>query len=214
MPSVAGMSSILEWRRDEGPSVLAYGFPGLWVGAGLNSQGIALTWTSANLGDKSLGARVGVPAYAMLTHLLYQKDLDSVIKEAKRNQHAGWFTFVLADGKGRIVNVEGSPNGIAVEEASARMVRIGFGSREMTKTPIEKTVKLHPRCDKMYTLLKGTEGKNTLRTMQHYFEEPKHAISVGKGTIDMMVFDTTTRTAHLSRGPNYKVDWREFRFGK
>ncbi len=214
MPSVAGMSSIVEWRRMEGPSVLAYGFPGLWTGAGLNSEGIALTWTSANLGDKSLGARVGVPAYALLTHLLYQKTLDDVIKEARRNKHAGWFTFVLADGKGRIVNIEGSPNGIAVEESKARMVRIGFGSRAMTKTPLEQAVKLHPRCDKMYTLLKSTEGKNTLRTMQEYFEQPKHQISVGKGTIDMMVFDTTTKTAYLSRGPSYQVDWREFRFAK
>lgn len=214
MPSVAGMSSIALWQRGEGPSVLSYGFPGLWTGAGVNSSGIALTWTSANLGDKSLGARVGIPSYALLTHLLYQKDLDSALAEARRNKHAGWFTFVLADGKGRIVNIEGSPQGIVIEEGKERMVRIGFGSREMTKTPPDREVKLHARCDKMLTLLKSTAGKNTLRTMQEYFEEPKHQISVGKGTIDMMVFDTTAKTAYLSRGPNYGVDWREFRFGK
>lgn len=216
MPSVAGKSAIIEWRRPtkEGPSVLAYGFPGLWVGAGLNSEGIALTWTSADLGNKATGARVGLPAYVLLTHLLYQKDLDSVIREAKRDKHAGWFTFVLADGKGRLVNIEGSPKGVNVEESQGRMVRIGFGSRAMTATPADTPVKLHPRCDKMLSLLKSTEGKNTLRTMQTYFEEPKHAISVGKSTIDMMVFDTTTRTVYLSRGPNYQTEWREFRFGK
>jgi isopenicillin-N N-acyltransferase like protein len=42
MESVFGMSSMLHWRRSEGPSVLAYAFPGLWVGAGLNSAGLAL----------------------------------------------------------------------------------------------------------------------------------------------------------------------------
>jgi hypothetical protein len=214
MQTVAGWSRIVEWRRDEGPSVLAYGFPGLPTGAGVNSAGIALTWTSANLGDKAVGARVGVPSYVLLTHLLYQKDLEGVIREAKRDKHAGWFTFVVGDGDGNLINIEGSPKGIAVEPAKGRLVRIGFGSREMTGTPAGKEVKLHARCEKMYDLLRGSAGKTTLRTMQGFFEDPKCGISVGKGTIDMMVFDTTAKTAHLSRGPSYKVAWREFKFGK
>ena len=40
----------------------------------------------------------------------------------------------------------------------------------------------------------------------------EHQISVGKSTIDMMVFNTTARTARLSRGPEYGESWREFRF--
>ena len=46
----------------EGPSLLAYAFPGLWAGAGLNSAGLALCWTSAALGEKGQGARVGIPS--------------------------------------------------------------------------------------------------------------------------------------------------------
>src|SRR5687767_10765427 len=112
MESVFGQSRVVEWKRSEGPSVLAYGFPGLWTGAGLNSAGLALCWTSADLGNKALGARVGIPAYVLLTHLLYQPDLASAIKEAQRDKHAGWFTFVLADGEGNLVNIEGSPKGV------------------------------------------------------------------------------------------------------
>jgi hypothetical protein len=41
---------------------------------------------------------------------------------------------------------------------------------------------------------------------------PVH-INVGKGTINMMVFDTTARAAYLSRGPDYKAAWRKFVFG-
>ncbi len=41
MESVAGLSSVVQWQRDEGASVLAYGFPGMPMGAGLNSAGIA-----------------------------------------------------------------------------------------------------------------------------------------------------------------------------
>src|SRR5688572_31563133 len=77
MPSVFGQSTMLHWQRDEGPSLLAYAYPGLWVGAGLNSAGLALCWTSANLGDKSLGARVGIPSYVLLAHLLYQDSLSA-----------------------------------------------------------------------------------------------------------------------------------------
>ena len=47
MTRVAGKSSVVDWQRNEGPSVLAYGYPGLPMGAGMNSQGIALCWTSA-----------------------------------------------------------------------------------------------------------------------------------------------------------------------
>ena len=56
MESVAGLSSMLDWKRAEGPSVLAYGFPGLPCGAGINSAGIALCWTSAAL-DASAARR-------------------------------------------------------------------------------------------------------------------------------------------------------------
>src|SRR5262245_10187219 len=75
METVFGMSSVLHWKRAEGPSVLSYAFPGLWVGSGLNSAGLALCWTSAALGEKGQGARVGIPAYVLLTHLLYQESL-------------------------------------------------------------------------------------------------------------------------------------------
>jgi hypothetical protein len=214
MESAFGLSWVVEWRRDEGPSVLGYGFPGLWAGAGLNSNGVAVCWTSADLGKKAQGARVGVPSYVLLAHLLYQKDLESAVREAKRDKHAGWFTFVLADGEGNLVNIEGSPRGVAVERAKGRLVRIGFGTRQMSGTPEGQAVKLHPRCEKMYDLLRGAAGKTGLRTLQGFFEDPKCGISVGKQTIDLMVFDTTARTAYLSRGPSYKVAWREFKFGE
>ncbi len=213
MTSVYGLSRIVDWRRDEGPSVLSYGFPGLWCGAGLNSAGIALTWTSAGFGEKQ-GLRVGVPSYALLTHLLYQESLEAAIKEAQRDKQAGWFTFVLGDGEGKLVNIEGSPKGVAIERSTGTLTRVGYGSRQMTATPADKPVKLHARCDKVLELTKAAEGKMDVKALQGYFADPKCGISVGKSTIDMMVFDCTHRMAHLSRGPSYETKWKEFRFGK
>ena len=210
MPSVAGLSSMVEWRREDGPSVLAYGYPGLWVGAGLNSAGLALCWTSAELGKKNQQPRVGIPSYVLLTHLLYQPSLDAVVGVAKRNRHAGWFTFVMGDGTGRLLNVEGSPERIACEEATGRLIRVGFGSREMAGEGAAR----HARCVSMDSLLDGTRAKTDLAAMKQNFGDPGREICVGKGTIDMMVFDTTLREAHMSRGPEYGESWRTYGFAE
>ena len=212
MESVAGHSSVVLWQRDEGASVLAYGFPGMPMGAGLNSAGIALCWTSANLQDHQTIPRVGLPSYVLIAHLLCQKDLDGVIRAANQNKHAGWFTFVVADGDGNLVNIEGSPGGITVERAKERLVRVSYGTRQMTGTSAGASVELHPRCRKMYELLGSSAGENDLERLQQYFTHPEYEICAGKATIDMMVFDTTARVAYLSRGPGYRVAWREFRF--
>jgi hypothetical protein len=213
MQSVAGKSRVTEWRRTEAPSVLAYGFPGMPLGAGLNAEGIALCWTSADLGAKGQTPRVGIPSYMLIAHLLAQKDMDSVVREARKNKHAGWFTFVVADANGRLVNIEGSPERVVVEETEGRLARVAYGSREMVGAKPEAPVPLHERCQLMYDLLRESQGKNDLSRLQDYFADPTYKINVGKNTIDMMVFDTTARTAYLSRGSSYKVAWRAFVFG-
>lgn len=212
MQTVAGKSSVLEWRREEGASVLAYGFPGMPFGAGMNEHGIALCWTSAALETQGVSPRVGLPSYVLIAHLLSQKDLDSVIRIAQRDRQAGWFTFVMADGKGHLVNIEGSPNGVAIEQSTSSVVRVGYGTPQMQSTRPNGAPAQHPRCERMCRLLEGSRGRNGQDMLQRYFSDPKHEISEGKATIDMMIFNTTARTATLSRGPDYAEAWREFRF--
>ena len=212
MQSVFGLSSILHWKREEGPSLLSYAFPGLWVGAGLNSAGLALCWTSADLGNKALGARVGIPAYVLLAHLMYQESLEAVEQEARRAKNAGWFTFVMADGEGRLCNIEGSPQALAVERSKGRLARVSFGTRQMTGTAEGAQVPLHPRCVQMNKLLAGSAGKTDLAAIQHFFEDAGCGICAGRSTIDMMVYNATRREAWLSRGPEYGIDWKRFTF--
>jgi isopenicillin-N N-acyltransferase-like protein len=215
MQSVAGKSAVVEWRRANAPAVLAYGFPGMPTGAGLNSQGIALCWTSAALGeDKGLPPRVGIPSYALIAHLLSQPDMDAVIREARKDRHAGWFTFVMSDAAGNLVNIEGSPRGVEVHRTTRRLVRVGYGTATMTGTASGADVPLHDRCQKLYGLLDATAGRNDLPRLQSYLGEPTYGINVGKSTIDMMVFDTTARAAHLSRGTSYAPGWRKYSFSK
>jgi hypothetical protein len=213
MESVAGKSRVSEWRRTDGVSVLAYGYPGMPIGAGVNSAGIALCWTSAALGTDSQTPRIGVPSYILIAEILAQRDLDSVIRLVEKNKHAGWFTFVIADGEGNLLNIEGSPDRVVVERHDERFARVLYGSAEMTATSPGQRGPLHARCQTMYDLLEKSAGKNDLACLQDYFSDPVHSINMGPATIDMMVFDTTARRAYLSRGSSYKLGWREFGFG-
>ena len=63
----------------------------------------------------------------------------------------------------------------------------------------------------MYDLHAESSGKIDAKTFQRWYEDTGCGISE-KGTIDMMIFDTTARTAYVSRGPHYHVAWQRFGF--
>ena len=217
MPSVYGLSSMLLWRRpeDEGPSVLAYSYPGLWTGAGMNSAGVALCWTSGP-DEGSAGPRVGIPSYVLIAQMLYQPTLEAALAEAKRAKQAGWFTFVLADGEGNLANAEGSPKDSACETGRGHLARAYFGSRKMTGTAEGQAVQYHPRCRRMYELLDGKKGRLDRAALQGLFgthgSEGKEAICVHPNTLDAMLFDCTCREAWVTRGPACSGRWKRFGF--
>jgi isopenicillin-N N-acyltransferase-like protein len=216
MECVYGRSSMLLWKRPEGPSLIAYSYPGLWVGAGLNAAGVALCWTWGDTrGIK--GPRVGIPSYVLIAQMLYQDTLRDAVAEARRATHAGWFTFVLADGKGQLANVEGTPEKLAVEMTRGHLARADFGSREITGTPEGKPIKLHAQCQRMCALLAGKQGELDRATLQGFFGDHKSTVCKHPGdkggfTIDSMLFNCTTREAHVSRGPGCLGRWKTFGF--
>jgi isopenicillin-N N-acyltransferase-like protein len=211
MESVTGLSQMLLLKRSEGPSVISYSYPGLWVGAGLNSEGLALCWTSG-LGMGIAGPRVGIPTYVLIAHLLYQKSLKAALEEARRARHAGWFTFVLADGEGNLANVEGTPERMVVETGRAHMARVYYGSREMTGTGKDSAVKYHPQCRRMLDLLEGSKGELDRARLQSFFGDHQSTICKHFGTLDSMLFDCTKREAYVSRGPGCSGRWKTFAF--
>jgi hypothetical protein len=158
--------------------------------------------------------RVGLPAYVLLAHLMYQPDLDAVRQAARRNRHAGWFTFVMGDGEGRLLNVEGSPDGVTCQDSRGQLLRVGFGTHERTGTPAGETVALHARCTSMQRLLEQQPGTYDRAALQATLSDPEAGICVGPATIDLMVYDTARRQAFLSRGPDYGVSWQQFQFSQ
>lgn len=123
MESVYGTSSILHWKRPEGPSLLAYSFPGLWTGAGLNTAGLALCWHTGSGDGKE--PRAGIPAYVLIAQILYQDTLKGAIEEIRRATHAGWFVFLIGDEHGNHATVRGTPKNLdVVPDAKANGGRI------------------------------------------------------------------------------------------
>ena len=64
----------------------------------------------------------------------------------------------------------------------------------------------------MVRLLDTDRRQLDLAKLQGIFADPNCKICQGKGTIDMMVWDCTTRTAHVSRGSSWGATWRSFTF--
>jgi isopenicillin-N N-acyltransferase like protein len=211
MTRLYGLSRVLLWKRPEGPSVISYAYPGLWIAAGMNSAGIALCWTSTP-GEGIPGPRVGLPSYVLIAEMLYQDTLDAAVEAARRSGHAGWFTFVLADGQGRLANVEGSPREMAVQWGRGHMARVYFGTAQMTHTPPGKPIKRHPQCQRMLDLLAGSKGRLDRPTLQGFFGDHESTICKHYGTLDSMLFNTARREAYVSRGPGCSGRWRRFTF--
>lgn len=221
MESVYGLSQMLLWKRPEGPSLLAYAYPGLWVGAGLNSAGIALCWTwGEKLGIKA--PRVGIPSYVLIAQMLYQDSLKAAIEEARRAQHAGWFCFVLADGKGQLANVDGTPEKLVVEMPKGNTARASYACKE-----ILGDTKMLGQCSRMYDLLVEKKGKLDRAQLQGLFTDHKemkksngewdglickHPGYKGGFTVDSMLFNCTTREAQVQRGPGCSNRWKKFTF--
>lgn len=208
MPSAFGRSRMLLWQRGNGPSVLAYGFPGLPIGAGVNSEGIAFVWNSANSPEGRI--RTGIPSYTLLTHLLYQPTLDDIVAESRRARNAGLFTFMFANAQGRMVSIEGDGNRIVVEEVSggAFARHCNLGTRAFTKTPPGlKTPIPDGRCRKIFDLATTTQHPIRIRDLQRFLADPKLGIDHGTLTIDLMIFDCQQKTATISRGQHYGVHW-------
>ena len=88
-------------------------------------------------------------------------------------------------------------------------------------TSSNATLRLQPPCDQAVLFLTAARGpeqkpdseRYSVR-LQEYSADPQHRINEGMSTIDLLVFDTTKRVAHLSRGTSYRLEWRTFTFSE
>jgi hypothetical protein len=218
--SRAGLGYMLCWRRPEGPSLLAYSYPGLWIGAGMNSAGLGLTWVSVTPKPEDHGGpAIGLPSYVLVAHLLYQSKFEDVMREMRRVPRAGWFEFVVGDARGNLACFEASPTELGVQVGRGWIARDGpFRIPKMwtasTSNLLNRVAALG-HYEHATALLQQGVGKIDAAYIERMFEEPDNGICLNTNfgaTLDMMIFDVTAREAYVSRGPLYGVDWKRFTF--
>jgi isopenicillin-N N-acyltransferase like protein len=221
-----GRSSMLLWQRPEGPSVLSMHYPGQWIWCGMNSAGIGLCGTAAEVSKKDVpGPAIGIPWYVMAAQILYQDTLPAAVEEVRRARQAGWSTLVLANADGDLANVEYTPRKTVVETTRGHMARVDFGSRAMLGATDPQ-----PRCLRAYELLAGSQGRIDRAALQRFYGDHTDFADAkpqrpgpwvgrspicqhlkGSGTLDVTLFNCTKREAYVCRGPACKGRWQTFR---
>ncbi len=98
----------------DGPTVLAYIFPGMIANAGLNSRGIGISWNTV----PKLRLNEGVPTYVIINEVLRQKTMAEAISVVREANRAGCFNFIIADDK-EIYNIEATPDDVDIHYTSS-----------------------------------------------------------------------------------------------
>lgn len=103
---------LLRIRKKDGPDILDYTNPGILASAGLNGNGIAVSWNTMPQPKLALG----VPAYIIVAEVLRQKTLGEAVEAVRRAHRASTFHLLITDGH-ELYGVEGTPDDVDIAYA-------------------------------------------------------------------------------------------------
>lgn len=165
-PEMEAFGIVLRVRPDDGPPVVMATFGGLVGYPGLNGAGVAHSQNALANGDW----RHALPHYPLKRVLLEQRDVQGCLRVFERAQLASCGNYVLADGTGRLLDVESTPAGYAVVEPEDGIVvhtnhfrSDRFRSQERLLRSLPDS---QPRLERMRSLLRAERGRITLDTIK------------------------------------------------
>jgi isopenicillin-N N-acyltransferase like protein len=97
--------NLLYEKRKSGPDVLTWAYPGLLASAGMNSEGLSITWTSTPRAP----FEIGVPTYVIIAEILRKKSIAEALESIIKAKRAGSFKFTVADRNGEVYVIEATP---------------------------------------------------------------------------------------------------------
>lgn len=100
---------LMQAQREDAPNSLAFIYPGMIAGAGINSAGIAISWNSV----PRLKIQPGVPTYVIIAEILRQRTIGKALAAIFRAKPAGCFNFMLVD-ETEIYSIEATPDHIGI----------------------------------------------------------------------------------------------------
>lgn len=163
------MPFLLKIRRKTGPDVLAYAYPGIQSNAGINSNGICMSWNTI----PRLELKVGVPTYIIIADLLRQNTIGDAIDSILRAERAGCFNFVLGDDT-EIYDIEATPRDIDITYSD---LYIGHANHYVSKkfAQLQDMSKIKAgtivRHNRINRLLKEHCGKIDLEVCMNIFQD-------------------------------------------
>jgi isopenicillin-N N-acyltransferase-like protein len=162
-------SVLLKEKRNVGPDILVYTYPGNIANAGMNSNGISISWTSV----PALEYGVGVPTYSIVAEVLRQKRIGDAVEAVMNAKRAGCFQFFIADAT-EIYSLEATPSDVDVTYSTKYMAHANhytsekFRSKQDMSSLGGSTIN---RCNRMNGIMEENCGSIDLNVCMNAFKD-------------------------------------------
>jgi isopenicillin-N N-acyltransferase-like protein len=207
-PEMEAFGVVVRVRPDRGPPAVMATFGGLVGYPGLNGAGVAHFQNALANGVW----RHGLPHYPLKRVLLEQETVEACLGVFDRAPLASCGNYVLGDGRGRLVDVEATPDGyevlaperdVVVHTNHFRGPRFASGERLLGSLPDSA-----PRFERMRALLAAHHGRVTLETVKQALRDHqgspgaicRHDPERPMKTIASIIAEPDARRLHVARG--------------
>jgi isopenicillin-N N-acyltransferase-like protein len=209
--------TIIHYRVDGEPEIVAVGYGGLGISVGYNSAGVSLTGNQLDSNDM----RPGVPRMLLVRKILAAKTVVEAIDAAVLQPRASNYNQVISDSNGEVYSIEGSATDyeplyaedgyhVHTNHYTSLPMRHFEADRQWIASSIV-------RYNRGRRLLKGNLGKITAQTMMEALSDhvghPRSICRHGTGvkTTFSVVIDLSTLTMFLAWGNPCEEDYLEYR---
>lgn len=209
--------TIVHYRVDGEPEIVAVGYGGLGISVGYNSAGVSLTGNQLDSNDM----RPGVPRMLLVRKILSAKTVVEAIDAAVLQPRASNYNQVISDSNGEIYSIEGSATDyeplyaedgyhVHTNHYTSLPMRHFEADRQWIASSIV-------RYNRGRRLLKGNLGKITMQTMMEALSDhvghPRSICRHGTGvkTTFSVVIDLSSLTMYLAWGNPCEEEYFEYK---
>jgi isopenicillin-N N-acyltransferase-like protein len=209
--------TIIHYKIDGEPEIVAVGYGGLGISVGYNSAGISLTGNQLDSNDM----RPGVPRMLLVRKILSAKTIVEAIDAAVLQPRASNYNQVISDSNGEIYSIEGSATDyeplyaedgyhVHTNHYTSLPMRHFEADRQWISSSIV-------RYNRGRRLMKKRLGQITVESLQQMLSDhvgqPRSICRHGTGvkTTFSVVIDLTTLTMYLAWGNPCEEEYLEYR---
>jgi len=212
---------LLREKPDVGPDILVYTYAGNVANAGMNSNGVAISWTSV----PRLEYQVGVPTYLIVAEILRQKRIGNAVEAVLRAKRAGCFQFFIGDAT-ETYSVEATPSDVDISYSTRYIGHSNHYTSEkfrMKQDMSKLSGSTINRCNRMTRLLEENCGRidlniciSALRDHVNYphsiCQHPMQEEKKTGVTYDSWVMIPAEKEWWFARGPPCLNEYKKYSF--